>query len=170
MGTDVSSGPVFLSKKRRIGCGCQLRANLPQKEKNYIMTQINTYQRLSTTLRIISKSCLINPMTLIPWPLPDSLSSSTTHQPAALKMWSRNQQHQHYLRPFSEMQTLRPHFRPAESETLGLRPRKQFQEAPQWFRKQNVRISALDSLAFFLLLENSNLFSISGPLHYCSFA
>ena len=30
---DVSSGPVFLSKKRRIGCRCQLRANLPQKRR-----------------------------------------------------------------------------------------------------------------------------------------
>ena len=32
MGTDVSSGPVFLSKKRRIGSGCQLRAGLPQNK------------------------------------------------------------------------------------------------------------------------------------------
>ena len=32
MGTDVSSGPVFLSKKRRIGSS-YLRANLPQKKK-----------------------------------------------------------------------------------------------------------------------------------------
>ena len=35
---DVSSGPAFLSKKRRIGSRCQLRANLPwekkEKEKN----------------------------------------------------------------------------------------------------------------------------------------
>ena len=31
MGMDVSSGPVFLSKKRRIGSRCYLRANLPQK-------------------------------------------------------------------------------------------------------------------------------------------
>ena len=29
---DVSSGPVFLSKKRRIGDRCELRANLPQKQ------------------------------------------------------------------------------------------------------------------------------------------
>ena len=33
MGTDVSSGPVFLSKRRRIGSRCQIRANLPQKKK-----------------------------------------------------------------------------------------------------------------------------------------
>ena len=33
MGTDVSSGPVFLSQKRRIGSRCQLRDNLPQKKK-----------------------------------------------------------------------------------------------------------------------------------------
>ena len=32
MGTDVSAGPVFLSKKRRIGSN-ELRANLPQKRK-----------------------------------------------------------------------------------------------------------------------------------------
>ena len=32
MGMDVSSGPVFLSKKRRIG-NSQLRANLPQRKK-----------------------------------------------------------------------------------------------------------------------------------------
>ena len=30
---DVSSGPVFLSKKRRIGSRCELRANLPQEKK-----------------------------------------------------------------------------------------------------------------------------------------
>ena len=34
MGTDVSSEPVFLSKKRRIGSRCYLRANLPQKQTN----------------------------------------------------------------------------------------------------------------------------------------
>ena len=33
MGTDVSSGPVFLSKKRRIGGRGYLRANLPKKKK-----------------------------------------------------------------------------------------------------------------------------------------
>ena len=33
MGTDVSSGPIFLIKKRTICSGCQLRANLPQKQK-----------------------------------------------------------------------------------------------------------------------------------------
>ena len=33
IGSDVSSGPVFLSKKRRIGGRCQLSANLPQKKK-----------------------------------------------------------------------------------------------------------------------------------------
>ena len=33
MGTDVSSGPVFLSKKRKIGGRCYLRANLPQNTK-----------------------------------------------------------------------------------------------------------------------------------------
>ena len=33
MGMDVSSGPVFLSKRRRICGRCQLRANLPQKIK-----------------------------------------------------------------------------------------------------------------------------------------
>ena len=32
MGTEVRSGPVFLSKKRRIGGRCYLRANLPQKK------------------------------------------------------------------------------------------------------------------------------------------
>ena len=32
MGTDVSSGLVFLSKKRRIGSRCQLRANLPRRK------------------------------------------------------------------------------------------------------------------------------------------
>ena len=31
---DVSSGPVFLSKKRRIGSRCRLMANLPQKKIN----------------------------------------------------------------------------------------------------------------------------------------
>ena len=30
---DVSSGPVFLSKKRRIGSRCYLRANLPPKKE-----------------------------------------------------------------------------------------------------------------------------------------
>ena len=30
---DVSSGPVFLSKTRRFGGRCQLRANVPQKKK-----------------------------------------------------------------------------------------------------------------------------------------
>ena len=39
MGTDVSSGPVFLSKKRRIGGRCKLRTNLPQK-KNKIKKEI----------------------------------------------------------------------------------------------------------------------------------
>ena len=34
MGTDVSSGLIFLSKKRRIGGGHQLRADLPQKSIN----------------------------------------------------------------------------------------------------------------------------------------
>ena len=33
MGTDVSSGPIFLSKKRRIGSSCQLRASLPQQKR-----------------------------------------------------------------------------------------------------------------------------------------
>ena len=33
MGMDVSSGPVFLSKKRKIGSRCQVRAKLPQKKK-----------------------------------------------------------------------------------------------------------------------------------------
>ena len=32
VGTDVSSGPVFLSRKRRIGSRCWLRANHPQKK------------------------------------------------------------------------------------------------------------------------------------------
>ena len=32
MGMDVSSGPVFLGEKRRIG-RCYLRANLPQKQR-----------------------------------------------------------------------------------------------------------------------------------------
>ena len=36
MGTDVSSGPVFLSKKRRIGSRCRLRANLPQNKRNLV--------------------------------------------------------------------------------------------------------------------------------------
>ena len=35
MDMDVSSGPVFLSKKRRIGSRCQLRVNLPQKKKDH---------------------------------------------------------------------------------------------------------------------------------------
>ena len=35
-GTDVSSGPLFLSKKRRIGGGCQLRANLPYTYKKKV--------------------------------------------------------------------------------------------------------------------------------------
>ena len=39
MGTDVSSGPVFLSKKRRIGSS-QLRANLPQKTKTKTKSKI----------------------------------------------------------------------------------------------------------------------------------
>ena len=30
---DVSSGAIFLSKKRRIGGRCQLRANLPKTKK-----------------------------------------------------------------------------------------------------------------------------------------
>ena len=37
---DVTSGTVFLSKKRKIGGRCQLRANLPQKkyiEKMYFI-------------------------------------------------------------------------------------------------------------------------------------
>ena len=34
MDIDVSSGPLFLSQKGRIGGRCQLRANLPQKNKN----------------------------------------------------------------------------------------------------------------------------------------
>ena len=39
MGRDVSSGPIFLSKKRRIGGRCQLRANLPQKKKaSWVLT------------------------------------------------------------------------------------------------------------------------------------
>ena len=36
MGTDVSSGPGFLSKKRRTGSS-YLRANLPQKKEKYKM-------------------------------------------------------------------------------------------------------------------------------------
>ena len=32
-GVDISSGPTFLSKKRRIGGRHQIRANLPQKNK-----------------------------------------------------------------------------------------------------------------------------------------
>ena len=35
MGTDISSGPIFLSKKRRIGRGCWLRPNLPGKKKRF---------------------------------------------------------------------------------------------------------------------------------------
>ena len=36
---DVSSGPVFLSEKRRIGSSW-LRANLPQKKKNLSLQNI----------------------------------------------------------------------------------------------------------------------------------
>ena len=35
-GMDVSSGTVFLSKKRRISGRCELRANLPQEKKKKI--------------------------------------------------------------------------------------------------------------------------------------
>ena len=37
MGMDVSSGPVFLSKKRRIGSTCYLRADLPRKKKEHLL-------------------------------------------------------------------------------------------------------------------------------------
>ena len=33
MGTDVSLGPIFLSKNVRIGSRCSLGANLPQEKK-----------------------------------------------------------------------------------------------------------------------------------------
>ena len=39
MDTDVSSGPVFLSKKRRIGGRCQLRANLPKNKQTNKQTR-----------------------------------------------------------------------------------------------------------------------------------
>ena len=39
MGTDVSSGPVFLSKKRRIGSSW-LRANLPQQKKKKVCVYV----------------------------------------------------------------------------------------------------------------------------------
>ena len=47
-GTDVSSGPVFLNKKRRIGSRCYLRANLPQKN-NKIKRNTELYSILQET-------------------------------------------------------------------------------------------------------------------------
>ena len=40
MGTDVSSRPIFLSKKRRIGSGCYLRANQKEKKKIEIAIEL----------------------------------------------------------------------------------------------------------------------------------
>ena len=40
MGMDVSSGPIFLSKKRTIGSRCKLRANLPQKNKKSLLLSL----------------------------------------------------------------------------------------------------------------------------------
>ena len=45
LAADVSSGPVFLSKRMRIGSRCQLRANLPKKKK--VKCQIKPYLYLS---------------------------------------------------------------------------------------------------------------------------
>ena len=44
MGTEDSSGPIFLSKKRRIGGGRQLRANLPQKKQTKNINQKSELQ------------------------------------------------------------------------------------------------------------------------------
>ena len=48
---DVSSWPVFLSKKRKIGSRCQLRAERPQKKKKDLTGSIfkkNTGGRMKT--------------------------------------------------------------------------------------------------------------------------
>ena len=41
MGTDVSSGPIFPSRKRRVGSRYYLRANFPHQERK--RKQISTY-------------------------------------------------------------------------------------------------------------------------------
>lgn len=59
---------------------------------------------------------------------------------------------------FLENQILRLHFRPEERKTAGLRPRKLcFNKCSNDSEKQNLRTTALDPLAVFLLLENSQV-------------
>ena len=59
---------------------------------------------------------------------------------------------------FLENQILRLHFRPDEPTTPGLRPRKLgFNKYSNDSEKQNLRTTALDPLAIFLLLENSQV-------------
>ena len=60
MGTDVSSGPVFPSKKRRIGSRCELRANLhprhPKKRQCYISSLV--YNSSDNIIHSFKKLCL----------------------------------------------------------------------------------------------------------------
>ena len=44
---DVSSGPVFISKKRMISGRCLLRANLPHTQKNNALTYVYTLKLIA---------------------------------------------------------------------------------------------------------------------------
>ena len=54
MGTDVSSGPIFLSKKRRIGGGCEIRAKLPQKKEDVKNPEISSYSSVPREQNIVT--------------------------------------------------------------------------------------------------------------------
>ena len=58
---DVSSGPVFLSKKSRIGSRCQLRASLPQKKIKKKKKERKKYQHSIINAFIVE--CKTGPVT-----------------------------------------------------------------------------------------------------------
>ena len=58
MGTDVTSGPIFLSKQRRIGGRCQLRDNLPKKKnKKYLHVSFSLRNHWITMTQHRQTSC-----------------------------------------------------------------------------------------------------------------
>ena len=70
MGTDVSSGPVFLSKEKMIGSRCQLRANLPQNKQkkpklyNFPSSFSNTFLTKPDKTKYINLDYVQNPKLL----------------------------------------------------------------------------------------------------------
>ena len=55
MGMDVSSGPLFLSKKKRIGGRCQLRDNIPQKNIYIFFKKENSKEYSSDRTKMIAQ-------------------------------------------------------------------------------------------------------------------